>query len=149
MSFFLHNENQFFVPNRAKIFGSTAHIMQMAKCNKSTGCHRRFKISRVFWSARDYPKQRCDEVEKRPNTTQCIMSSIRDKVGCYIPIQDMKPDGKLLCNTKEQFDEIMTLVSVLSRTDDESEIYKLTGCLSSCKKVSSFFSSLGNNQPIP
>ena len=132
---YLYNEDQFFVPNRAKIFGSTSDIFTLTKCNRSIGCHRRFKISRISWSAKDYEGQRCDEMETKPNTTHCILSSIRDQVGCHVPIMDMAADGKPLCDQKDQFDSILALVNQMTLTDDETEIHKLTGCLSSCKKV--------------
>ena len=132
---YLYNEGQMFVPNRANIFGSTSDITVLTDCNGSIGCHRRFKISRTSWSAMDYEGQRCDEGETKPNTTHCILSSIREQVGCYIPIMDMAADGKPLCNKKEQFDDILARVAQLTMKDDETEIYKLTGCLSSCKKV--------------
>ena len=132
---FLYNENQFLVPNGGKIFGSTWDNIVFPMCNRNIGCHRKFQISRIHWKAMDCEAQRCDETGEVPNTTHCILGFIRDKVGCHIPIHNMEPLGKPLCHTPQQFENILTLMTQLIETDDDSEVYRLTGCLSSCKKV--------------
>ena len=90
MRFFLYNENQYFIPNQANIFGSTWDLVVLARCNRTIGCHRHFQISRIHWNAMDYEAQRCDETGEVSNTTHCLLGFIRDKMGCHIPIHNME-----------------------------------------------------------
>ena len=133
--FYLHNKDQFFDPNRHDVFGSLHEIIVLQRCNRSIGCHRRFTISRTYWNAMNYKEQPCDETGTANNTRQCISNFIRDKVGCYIPMQKMEPGGKPTCNRPDQYKEILKLTSQLTLADTDSDIYQLTGCLSSCAKV--------------
>ena len=82
----------------------------------------------------DYEKRRCDETGLNSNTTHCIHNLVRDRMGCYIPIDNMEPNGKQLCHTAQQFETVHTLLHQCM-TDDESNVYKVTGCLSACEKV--------------
>ena len=108
-------------------------------CNRTVGCHRRYDISRIQWKAMDNEEQPCDEEGASVNTRRCISNFIRDRVGCYIPMQDMEPGGKPKCDQLGQFNDILSLTLQLSLTDSDLEIYKLTGCLSSCNKVLKVF----------
>ena len=131
----LHNKDQFFDPNDGMVFGSESEKLSTRQCNKEIGCHQNFWLSRIYWDAMDYKEQPCDETGTSINTRQCISNFIREKVGCYIPMQNMEQAGKPKCHTSKQFDEILNLTALLTKTDSDAEIYKLTGCLSSCKKV--------------
>ena len=83
----------------------------------------------------DHREQPCDESGAANNTRECVSDFIRERVGCHIPMQNMEPGGKPKCSQIEEFDEILNLTLRLSLTDSDSEIYEITGCLSSCNKV--------------
>ena len=135
--FFLYNENQFLVPNYKNIWGSKHAIVHVRKCNATLGCHRHFELSRIHWKAMDYEKQRCDGTGLNSNTTHCLHNFIRDRLGCYIPVDNMEPNGKPLCHTAQQFETAEDLMQKLG-TDDDSKVYEMTGCLSACEKVRGF-----------
>ena len=137
--FYLHNKGLFFDPNAGDVFGSYNDKVLLKGCNRTVGCHRRYDISRIQWKAMDNKEQPCDETGASNNTRRCISNFIRDRVGCYIPLQDMEPAGKPKCHRLDQFDEILNLTLQLSLTDSDFDIYKITGCLSSCNKVLSPF----------
>ena len=134
IKFFLHNENQLWVPNSKNIWGSKHEHISLKKCNAKIGCHRHYELKRIHWKAMDYEKQRCDETGLNSNATHCIHNLVRERMGCYIPIDNMEPNGKPLCHTAEQFETAQTLLQQCM-TDDESKVYKVTGCLSACEKV--------------
>ena len=140
--FYLHNKDQFFDPNSGEVFGSFSGKVLLKGCNRTVGCHRRYDISRIEWKAMNNKGQPCDETGASKNTRQCISNFIRDRVGCYIPLQDMEPGGKPKCQQLDQFHEILNLTLRLSLTDSDLDIYKITGCLSSCKKVSNSIRSV-------
>ena len=148
VNFFLHNENQFWAPNSKNIWGSKHDVVILKKCDPTIGCHRLYELSRIHWKAMDYEKQRCDETGLNSNTTKCIHNLVRDRMGCYIPIDNMEPNGKPLCHTGQQFETAWTLLEQCM-TDDESDVYKVTGCLSACEKVRNSYRKFNIVQEYP
>ena len=87
---FIHNKDQYFVPNSA-LFGGHKADLTFDDCDTDAGCHQYFNLKRTQWWALDYSGQRCDETDEELNTTKCLANFVRDKVGCYVPIQSMEP----------------------------------------------------------
>ena len=135
MDLFIHNKNQIFIPTDGEIFGSKNWRILFKNCDKTRGCHRFLILRRTYWKAIDYEGQRCDDTQEAIDTSQCMANFIRDQVGCYAPIQYMEPGGRPLCDSPKQFSAILELVNKLQQTLDETRIHKITGCLSSCEKV--------------
>ena len=98
-------------------------------------------------------EERCSQSGTRPNVTKCITRFIEEKAGCTLPVQDSNLNNVTRCtnittihkylemNRECYNDKIYVLNSDtfyfmirLVCMSDEGEIYKLTGCMSSCIK---------------
>ena len=124
------------MPNFSNIFGSDYKIINLSDNHRSKCISQNLKFSRIHWKARDRPKERCDEINKKTNVSSCLEKFIRNKIGCYVPQLNMDPNGHIPCGNKTQWQELVTLYEELKNMDSETRLHNLTGCLSPCEKES-------------
>ena len=125
---------QAFVPNNVKLFG-TGHISSSigdTKCGIYQ-LHKNIYITKTHVKALDKLSRRCTSTLTSPDTTTCIANFIERQIGCSPNIDGSHyPDG-IPCNTKAQLLSLANITRVFQNAV-ESEIYKMTGCLSACEK---------------
>ena len=125
------------MPNFSNIFGSGYKVIDLFSHINQSSCFKQyFKFSRIHWKARDRPKERCDDINKKPNVLMCLEKYIRNKIGCYVPQLNMNPNGLIPCGNKTQWQELVILYEKLTNMESETRMHNLTGCLSSCEKES-------------
>ena len=131
----VHNEGQFYNPNYYNLFGSDMASVNVVGKQKD-GVVAKFHLARTHLRFIDQPKDRCGGNAGNLTTTMCIMSFLKHKIGCHVPLQNMEPNGLPPCNKTEQFEKLMDLGYVLEHSVfTESRMHKTTGCLSPCEKV--------------
>ena len=157
---FAYNPSQIFLPNHNKIFGS--HYMKIDSPSKyedprgsldSKNYYQDFEITRTHWLKLDHTDMRCNPVERGDNTTKCITEYLEANIGCSMGLQGSNPGVRRLvlklhyhkriyctlllwknpfrCNTSTEF-EAYAMLNHKLYIGNETEIFTLTGCLSSC-----------------
>ena len=118
------------VSNNVKSFGSTYTEIKMTRCKLLQRLH----LHRTHWKYLDKPSHRCTKVDKNPTTTSCIAKYIQGQIGCRVNIHGSRSFGNgSECNSMEQLDKFVNISEKLEEADDTS-VYEMTGCLSSCEK---------------
>ena len=153
---YAYNPNQMFLPNHEETFGSQyLKIDSPAKSDTLTAVrtksyYQEYKISRTNWMSLDHEESRCNSQQSKENTTKCITEYLESKIGCSMGLQLSFTGLKRLtwallwmyepltiflfrCNTTKEFEAYAILSHKIS-DGNETEIFKLTGCLSSCNK---------------
>ena len=122
-----------YVSNNVRSFGSTYKEIKMTRCKLLQRLH----LHRTHWKYLDKPSHRCSESKQNPNTTDCIANYIQRHIGCRAKTHGMRLYENRTelaeCSSMEQFDKFVNISEALEEADDTS-IYEMTGCLSSCEK---------------
>ena len=71
--YFVHNKHQVYVPDRTKLYGSFARVVEFPPVgeNMANGRLRYFEITKEHMKAMDNEKELCEDGEQ-PNTEKCI-----------------------------------------------------------------------------
>ena len=119
-----------YVSNNVNSFGSTYKEIKLTRCKLLQRLH----LHRTHWKYLDKPSHRCTKVDKNPSTTSCIAKYIQGQIGCRVNIHGSRSFGNgSECNSMEQLDKFVNISEKLEEADDTS-VYEMTGCLSSCEK---------------
>ena len=100
--FWAYNKDQYSIPDNANLFGGSNGVTRLKHCNRAIGCHQMHSITWTRWKAINHKDHPCDDSGRNSNTSACISNFIRDKVGCYVPLQNMEPGGLPPCNHVDQ-----------------------------------------------
>lgn len=126
---------QAFVPNEVKLFG-TGHKSVSKRENLKCGIYQLHKdifITKTHIKALDQPSRPCTSQTTNPDTTTCIAKFIEGQIGCSPDIDGSQYPEGIPCDTKSHLQALANITRVFQNAD-ESEIYKMTGCLSACEK---------------
>ena len=71
--YFVHNKHQVYIPDRTKLYGSFARVVEFPPVGENTknGRLRYFEITKERMKAMDNEKEKCEDGEQ-PNTEKCI-----------------------------------------------------------------------------
>ena len=100
--FWAYNKDQYSIPDYANLFGASRGVIRLKHCNRTIGCHQMHRLIWTRWKAISHKEHPCDDSGRNSNTSACISDFIRDKVGCYVPLQNMEPGGQPPCNHVDQ-----------------------------------------------
>ena len=87
---FAYNNNQMFLPNNDKIFGSHSVKVDSPANYKDGGVnsyYQEFDISRTRWMNLDQAESRCSPHKSEVNTTKCITEYLENRIGCSMGLQ--------------------------------------------------------------
>ena len=79
----------------------------------------------------DNPDDRCTYKDK--DMTSCIAEYIANKIGCSVKIQGIEPNMLPQCKNGTQWDSFVNVSQQLEQAGD-TDVFKMTGCLSACEK---------------
>ena len=97
---FAYNDDQMFLPNYDKKFGS--HYLKIeppkernkGSVTDSVNYYQDYLISRTHWKQVDTAEFRCDPIGTVGNTTKCITEYLEDNIGCSMGLQGTNPEMK-------------------------------------------------------
>ena len=131
---------QIFVPNGKDVYG-TASAIVLTGGPTDQGCtsismkrfSQVFYITKIHKRALDQPSHRCMQQKENVNTSACISRYLENRLGCNTMILGSQYSQNNHCTTRSQ---LMALANISKKLEeaDADDIYKMTGCLSSCEK---------------
>ena len=133
----VHNKGQVYIPNNFNLFGSDIGSVNVGAWTKGmkTGYLHNFNLLRTHLKSIDHRDDRCGNNAGNSTTTRCIVNFLRQKVGCHLPIHNMETDGLPTCHELDQFNDLLDLGYQLeNNVFTETQMFKVTGCLSPCEK---------------
>ena len=128
-----------FVPNSAGAFGSASRLIAM---RASTNNFQRkedtayIDIKKKHTKQVNRPSEPCTDETDNVKITACIAYFIQNQLGCtanFLGINGTMSIAKPLCQSSADLKKFASISAKLQFAD-ESTIYDMTGCLSSCRK---------------
>jgi hypothetical protein len=118
-----------YIPNTNNVYGSDSRRIQLAFADKSY--HADIDLSKSNLKALDLSNARCEKTTEKREISACIAKFVDANVGCKFPLfKSSSLNSK--CNTSHQYLKLFELSERL-QSASATEIYQMTGCLSSCK----------------
>ena len=128
-----------FLPNSAGAFGSGSHLIAIRSADpmgKHIHATAYLDIKKKHVKYQDKPSEPCAHDASNINTTACIAEFIQNQIGCSANIQ-----GNIGSNSRtrppcQSTSDLKKFAAIAGRLQyaDESTIYNMTGCLSSCER---------------
>jgi hypothetical protein len=127
---FAHNKNQMYIPNTSHLYGSAVQKIELSANDKAYRADVDFVKSHM--KALDQSSERCEKTTEKQDTSACIVKFIEEKIGCRFSFYNSNSQ-KSRCNTSSQYHQLFKLTEQI-QTAGATEIYEITGCLSSCER---------------
>ena len=119
-----------YIPNWVRVYGSHDFVM---KPSYYKNYEVKLIISKTHLKALDQPSERCVEDTNNQNASACIAKFIDMQIGCSSKMQGSDSAEKATCDNVTQL-QSLSGYSYQFQEADANTIYKISGCLSSCKK---------------
>ncbi len=125
---FVRERYNLYQPSRLGIYGSASNVIKIMK--PKFDYFKGYELTRVKLKKKDRPDDRCNEDGSDINVEACIERFIESKVKCSSKFQLWKR-RQPSCTTMEEYKKWNDFTLNITNLD-ETQIYKLTGCLASC-----------------
>lgn len=134
ITIFLYKNGSGIVPNHVGIYGSTYKEFYI-KENFSFDASFEIKESRI--KALDKQSRRCDTSQEPTAVSKCVGHFIEHNLNCsmrFLMSNSMLETCNLKVLSKQEFNRIYELYKFKVNRYEESQLFKMTGCMPGCSK---------------
>ena len=84
--YFVHNKHQVYIPDRTKLYGSFARVVEFPPVgeNMKNGRLRYYEITKEHTKAINNEKEVCDDDEQKPDTEKCIQGRVFQNISLFL-----------------------------------------------------------------